>query len=76
MRRLGRRIISTVSKNNILQSLNYSGGCAPPTSQGRDFLEMFRFWQPGQPSYLVLCLNRVYWKKSSKVDIGSKKELS
>ena len=37
MKRLGKRIISTVSKNNILQSLNYRGGCAPPTSRGRDF---------------------------------------
>ena len=41
MKRLGRQIISTVSKNNILQSLNYRGGCAPPTSRGRDFLLLF-----------------------------------
>ena len=38
MTRLGRQIRSTVSKNNILQSLNYRGGFAPPTSRCRDFL--------------------------------------
>ena len=37
MTRLGRQIRSTVSKNNILQSLNYRGGFAPPTSRCRDF---------------------------------------
>ena len=37
MTRLGRRLRSTVSKSNILQSLNYRGGFAPPTSQCRDF---------------------------------------
>ena len=37
MTRLDRQIRSTVRKNNILQSLNYRGGCAPPTSRCRDF---------------------------------------
>ena len=37
MTRLGRQIRSTVSKNDILQSLDYRGGCAPPTSRCRDF---------------------------------------
>ena len=37
MTRLGRQIRSTVSKSNILQSLNYRGGFAPPTSRCRDF---------------------------------------
>ena len=36
MTRLGRQIRSTVSKSNILQSLNYRGGFAPPTSRCRD----------------------------------------
>ena len=38
MKRLGRRIISTVCINNILQSLNYRGGFAPPTSRCPDFI--------------------------------------
>ena len=46
MTRLGRQIISTVSKNNILQSLNYRGGCAPPTSRGRDFFLSGRRFAP------------------------------
>ena len=37
MTRLGRQIRSTVNKNNILQTLEYRGGCAPPTSRCRDF---------------------------------------
>ena len=37
MTRLGRQIRTTESKNKILQSLNYRGGCALPTSWCQDF---------------------------------------
>ena len=41
MSRLGRHIRSTVSKNNILQSLNYKGGFAPPIRGVEIFLLCF-----------------------------------
>ena len=37
MTRLGRQIRSTINKNTILQSLNYRGDFAPPTSRCRNF---------------------------------------
>ena len=45
MTKLGRQIRSTVSKNNILQSLNYRGGFAPPTSRCRDFFYQRTFFR-------------------------------
>ena len=66
MTRLGRQIRSTVSKNNILQSLSYRGGFAPPTSRCPDLYNILRSFEAPRSELLSLGVVRLSARLSNK----------